>query len=60
MALSRIGGLIREFVAKTSNQIGSDLAHGSGIEPFKYGKQVGQVEGLEMVIREIERIEGEL
>ena len=60
MALSRIGGLIREFVAKTSNQIGSDLAHGSGADSSSYNRQVGQVEGLEMVMREIERIEGEL
>lgn len=60
MALSRIGSLIREFVAKTSAEIGRDLAHGTGAEIFNYGRQVGQVEGMEMVIREIERIEGEL
>ena len=60
MALSRREHLIREYALKTIAKIGDDLAHGSGLETVNNARQVGQVEGLEMVIREIERIEGEL
>ena len=59
MALSRREHLIREFAVQSIAKIGDELAHGSGLESANYVRQVGKVDGLEMVIQYIEQLEGE-
>ena len=61
MALSRREHLIREFAIQSIAKIGDELAHGFGLEfANNSARQVGKVDGLEMVIQYIEQLEGEL